>query len=373
MENPTPAYNPLAEPVLEKSYSNGPLPIGGQAPERVIPEATFTPPPPDMQTIPQRESTKADQKPAQPKPPFNPDIAQLSDPDKNAAAGHLATTVVNMYEMLTNLGNRMLVIPERKLRKMQMEGEIDMTVPVPYTKTQFIPLSEFIDEYNTTAADTMTVDDEFKKEVVPLLTEVLQKRGHGMTTEQKLLFLFCSHAGQNGFRFFEMRAQSKQILDFAKEESINRRSRPLAPVVPMSQIRAEESQQNQPPSMQGSPGEQMPATPVQAQTLQERIMQEHTAKMHGDQSNGMGVNVNPGTPGINTETGLPKFGDQSVLTTIEKLQADEVKQKLKAEKNRRILDGRLPAKKRIPTKSKKTGVVPGPVVKKSPGRPRKDA
>lgn len=371
-------YNPLASPVIEKSYSTGSLPTGQQ--ERIIPEATYTPPPPDMNPIPQKEPSKAtEQKPAAPKAPFNPDIAQLSEGDKNEAAAHLAVTVVNMYEIATNACNRLLLIPERKIRKMQMEGEIDLTVPIPYNKSQFIPLQEFIEEYNITAADTMTVDDDFKKEVIPVLTRVLQKRGHGMTDEQKLAYLFVTHAGQNGFRFLEMKAQTKQIMEFAREQTIAGRSRPIAPVINMNQVRHEEAMHNtqfqspNQPAHEGSIGEQPPPPPPPPQTLQEKIMQEHTAKMHGDTASGMGVNVNPNHNGINQQTGLPQFGDTKVLTTIAQAQEQEAKEKQRIEKNRKILDGRVPKRKRIPTKSKKPLVPTAAPVKKANGRPRKDS
>jgi hypothetical protein len=121
--------------------------------------------------------------------PFNPMMNDVSDGDKKMGAQHMAKLLVDGYEQLHVFGNKALQVPERKIRKLEKEGLIDLSIPIPYEYGKTITAGEFLQDYNEQNKDALTVSKEFKKEVTPVLTRVLEKRGAGLTDEQYLGFL----------------------------------------------------------------------------------------------------------------------------------------------------------------------------------------
>jgi hypothetical protein len=113
----------------------------------------------------------------------------VSDGDKKMGAQHMAKLLVEGYEQLHVFGNKALQVPEKKIRKLEKEGLIDLSIPIPYEYGKTITAGEFLQDYNEQNKDALTVSKEFKKEVTPVLTRVLEKRGAGLTDEQYLGFL----------------------------------------------------------------------------------------------------------------------------------------------------------------------------------------
>jgi hypothetical protein len=66
---------------------------------------------------------------------------------------------------------------------------IDLSIPIPYEYGKTITAGEFLQDFNEQNKDALTVSKEFKKEVTPVLTRVLEKRGAGLTDEQYLGYL----------------------------------------------------------------------------------------------------------------------------------------------------------------------------------------
>jgi hypothetical protein len=113
----------------------------------------------------------------------------VNDGDKKLGAQHMAKLLVDGYEQLHVFGNKALQVPERKIRKLEQEGLIDLSIPIPYEYGKTITAGEFLQDFNEQNKDALTVSKEFKKEVTPVLTRVLEKRGAGLTDEQYLGFL----------------------------------------------------------------------------------------------------------------------------------------------------------------------------------------
>jgi hypothetical protein len=342
------AYNPLGTAVDEKPYSLPGNQFSQQQLATDLAEPTFLPPPMTDDEIPVKEGAKInkdkDAKDKKPEPKaFNPDMNELNDSDKSKAAEQMAVYGVNLYEQIHVFGNEMLKIPEKKVNKLTMEGQIDLSVAVPYDMDQSITLGEFLKEYNTQCSDVLTVDKDFKEAIIPPLTRILAKRGHGMSDEQTVLFMIAQHASVSAFKFISMKSQLKSVLEFAKEHTINQRKggmRPTMSVVPPV------------PQQQSAPDYEAPIVhmdvPAQPMTLQEKALAAH----------GVNQSVDPG---------LPVYGGQNKLTTMDNIYKAE--QKEAAQKAKINLSN---AKKRI-KKSNAGGSDAAPTgAKKRAGRPRKN-
>jgi len=59
---------------------------------------------------------------------------------------------------------------------MQLAGEIDLNISLPFG-TGTITAGELISDYNSQTSDALVVSRDFKKEVPPVLTRILQKGG----------------------------------------------------------------------------------------------------------------------------------------------------------------------------------------------------
>jgi hypothetical protein len=351
---PKPSYNPLNEAVNEKSYStSGPGGLSQNDLLTDIPEPTFTPPPLDINDIPRKEGTTgSQQQQAKPKQPFNPALNELSESERNSSAAQMAAFVMTMYEKGHEFANHQLKIPEKKIQKMQMEGTVDLTVAVPYEIGKFVQLDEFINEYNAQASDVLIVEEEFKKSVMPPLTRVLAKRGHGMTDEQYLIFMFGQDIAVKGFKFAQMKAQTKSILNFAVEQTAAARQRPVQPIMqPINSPQQPTYEQQAPVVQQQGPAPVVP--------MQDRIMQQHQGA------------VNPAGNAAITD-----FGDPGKLHTMDEIYEQELKEKKKKESIQRRLANNPPTgNKRVSRKGRVPGAIPNGISNKGkggrkPGRPK---
>lgn len=194
---PTPApsnYNPFLQSVNEKPYSQMNVGVTQEQLSGAIPEPTFSPHTIDSNENPYNmlngdgiPSGGGNQK--RESAPFNPMMNDVPDGDKKMGAQHMAKLLVDGYEQLHVFGNKALQVPERKIRKLEKEGLIDLSIPIPYEYGKTITAGEFLQDFNEQNKDALTVSKEFKKEVTPVLTRVLEKRGAGLTDEQYLGYL----------------------------------------------------------------------------------------------------------------------------------------------------------------------------------------
>lgn len=213
--------NILDTPVNEKSYSR-PNVSAGERLNTPIPEPTFTPPPVDFSKPPTTEKPKQE--------PINPEMAELGKKDKEMASEVLAGMILDGYGMLHMLANKGLMVSEKKLVKMQQEGEINLGVEIQYEYGKYIRAGEFFEQYNKQAETTLSVSEEFKEEVTPVLKKVLEKRGLGLTPEQQLGYMFAKDVAGKAFIFMSMKSQLNQMIDVIKDAtSANPMSKANAP------------------------------------------------------------------------------------------------------------------------------------------------
>lgn len=222
-------YNPLGESVNEKSYTRPNVTIDAEELNTPIPEPTY-----QAENI----SSTTQQMPKQPKQPLqqlNPEMEDLSNKDKRDSAKYVAETIVGGYEFICGLANRGLLFNENKLKKLQASGEIDLGMQLPIGNGQYMTIYEFIQEYNEQNKDALAVSQEFKDEIIPVLTKVLEKRGIGMTIEQKLLFIAGKDVAQKAIISFQLVAIMKEMQNNWKEFYLSSKQQQAPPPPPPPQ------------------------------------------------------------------------------------------------------------------------------------------
>jgi len=225
-ETQTGNYSPFSENVNEKPYS---APSGSLSQDQLmgsIPEPMYQSQPLNTRDNPydmlNGESPRGGGRSSEP-PPFNPSMNNIPDAEKKMGAEHLAKLIIDGYEQLHVFGNKALQFSDKKLRKLAAEGEIDLNVQIPYEQGQTLSASEFIQSFNEQSKDTLTVSKEFKKEVTPVLTRVLEKRGAGLTDEQYLAFMFGKDIIVKGVIIAQMRSTMKDLIEVMKEYTVAQR------------------------------------------------------------------------------------------------------------------------------------------------------
>lgn len=215
-------YDPMGAPINEKPYTKHNVKINPKDLQGDIPEPSFQAPLIDLDKPSLEEVPPT---PKKEKEPFNKEMNELPKKEKEMAAHHVASMIMQVYEGLNHLANQGMVFNEKKLNKLQQEGEVDFSirVPVDYRTNETITAAEFIDEFNSQHKDALKVSPEFKEEVTPVLERVLRKRGIGMTDEQMLIFLFGKDIALKGQQFLVARQQMGNIIDQLKEQTAEMR------------------------------------------------------------------------------------------------------------------------------------------------------
>lgn len=203
-------FNPLDEPVLEKPYTKHNVRVDAKDFQNDIPEPSFMPPPMTGALQPEEKVKKVEE-------PINMQMNDLPKKDKHDAAEKVADMILAGYKWANTFTDKQLLFDERKIAKLQREGEIDLSVEIPLSPTQTITAGEFIQEYNEQTEGTITVTKEFEDEVKPVLTRVLEKKGIGFTDEQYLYYLFGKDLLVKGFMVKQSLSVKKEMLNTLKE------------------------------------------------------------------------------------------------------------------------------------------------------------
>jgi hypothetical protein len=149
--------------------------------------------------------------------PVNPEFSGLPKKDKEMAASHIAKLILQGYEWIHDLGNKGLKVSEKKLNKLQAEGEMNLNAMIDYDYGKKMRAGDFFKEYNQQVEGILKVSDEFKEEVTPVLERVLAKRGVGMTDEQLLMFMFGKDIAAKSMMFFQQKQQLNFMIQSIKE------------------------------------------------------------------------------------------------------------------------------------------------------------
>lgn len=226
-------FNPLNDPINEKPYTKPNVTIDPEDLKGDIPEPDFTPPPMGDASNPfdvlgaspepkekkqQRTSAPSRPSPAPPPPPLNPEMETMPKKEYNKSAKVAAEMIMSGYELLHKIMNDSMQISETKVKKLVREGKISLSTRVPIDEFgNTVTVQEFIDEYNDQHKDLLIVDPEWRAEVMPVLIEVLQKRGIGATPEQQLIFLAAKDLGPKTIMVYNAYNQKKQLFGYMEE------------------------------------------------------------------------------------------------------------------------------------------------------------
>lgn len=217
-------FNPLDEAVNEKAYSRPNVNTSGSEFTRPIEEPRYAPPP--------MEKKKLYEDQPKPKEPINPELRDLPKKDKEMAASQMAKMIIQGYSWAHDLANKGLMISEKKLSKLQEEGELNLSAMIDYDYGRKMRAGEFFQEWNNQImkdGGVLQVSDEFKEEVTPVLERVLAKRGIGMTDEQLLMFMFGKDIAAKGLIFFQMKGQMNHMIQSIKNASMGQYAPPPPP------------------------------------------------------------------------------------------------------------------------------------------------
>jgi hypothetical protein len=263
---PSPAnYNPFLEQVTERPYSTVNVGVTQEQLKGAIPEPVYSPFSVDSNENPYNmlggdgQPSGGGQK--RESAPFNPMMNDVSDGDKKMGAQHMAKLLVEGYEQLHVFGNKALQVPEKKIRKMEKEGLIDLSIPIPYEYGKTITAGEFLQDFNEQNKDALTVSREFKKEVTPVLTRVLEKRGAGLTDEQYLGFLVGKDLVVKLVIVAQLRSTMNDMINVIKDYTEATRAGngvPPQPQAPTPQPQAPTPQPTAPQSQYQEPSHSAP-------------------------------------------------------------------------------------------------------------------
>lgn len=219
-QNQARSYNPFLESVIEKPYSQISVGVTQEQLSSPIPEPAYNSNPIETNrdvygTL--GGDTKGGGGSAPKSAPINPTLNEVPDAEKREAATHLAKLILDGYEGLNKFANQAVQISPRKVRKLVTEGELDLSVQIPYETGATITMGEFIQEFNEQNKDTFVVSKEFRKDVTPVLTRVLEKRGAGLNDEQYLMFAFGKDIAVKAFLGFQIRSALNDVINLGKD------------------------------------------------------------------------------------------------------------------------------------------------------------
>jgi hypothetical protein len=203
--------NPLDEVVNEKRYSQSNVNTEGVDFTKPIDEPVYEQPPFLNQNNTKKEAKKPD--------PINPEMNEMGKKEKELASSQAAKMIIQGYEWLHILANKGLKVSERKLNKMQANGEINLNAMIDYDYGKKIRAGEFFQEYNNQIDGILSVSEDFKEEVTPVLERVLAKRGIGMSDEQYLMYLFGKDIAGKTLIFIQQKAQVRQMIQSIKDST----------------------------------------------------------------------------------------------------------------------------------------------------------
>jgi hypothetical protein len=303
-------FSPLDAPVKQRSYTNHKV----YSDAEVIPELEE----PTFQAPNFNDFDEPSAEEPQEKRVFNEAYSELDGKEKTMGAEMMAEMTLDLYTKGCEYMGKIPQISESKLDRLIAEGEIDPSIEIP-TESGNIGVKDFAQEFNSSIKGAFEVDDEFREKVTPPLVRVFKKRGVGMTDEQLLLYYFGTDIFTRSAQAFMLKKTANSILDSLKENTMAIResqvSRPAPKPAPA-------------PTTNYEPEETYVAEPVMKVVREKRKpktnLQEQVEFFEPEEGGGSSVFQNlKEEGGFKHETqdvsGMPSFGDASILNEIEKI------------------------------------------------------
>lgn len=144
---------------------------------------------------------------------FNPAMNNLDKKAQKNGSEQMVDAVLDGYGMLCGWAGSLAKVDQKKIAKLAEEGKLDPTLQLPMPDGDTISLSEYVEEYNSQTSGVLTVTQEFKDKVKPVMVRVFQKHNIGMTDEQLLLYYFGTDIISKGATIYGLRKQNQQMID----------------------------------------------------------------------------------------------------------------------------------------------------------------
>lgn len=184
--------NPLDSPVTEKAYTRPNVRASEHQINSAIPEPRI-----DLESIdlskpsaPPPQPEQQQQPRPEPQQPFNPQMGTLKKKDQRAAAERAVDTILDAYAWLKSSANNLIMISDKKIKTLQTNGKIDLSIPIPYDEHgNLITIAEYIKLFNEQNADTLVFEPQAREEIKPLMVQYFEEQGIGMTNRDELIYV----------------------------------------------------------------------------------------------------------------------------------------------------------------------------------------
>jgi hypothetical protein len=204
-------YNPLGQNVEEKEYTKANIKVNGEIGD--IAEPSFAPPTLEELDLSEEEEEEDED------PIFGKqDLNDLPPKEKKESSAQLVELVLQGYSALHVFGQKFATINDQKLYEKQAKGEIDLRMHIPISETQSVGVGDFVESYNQEVAETLSVDDDFKESVRPVMERIASKKGYGLSDEQFLLVMFGKDIIQKTAGVISLKRQLDKTLEIVFEQ-----------------------------------------------------------------------------------------------------------------------------------------------------------
>jgi len=151
----------------------------------------------------------------------NPYVENLDKKEQKIASQAMVDALLDGYGSLKKWSNNLIKLDPKKIKKAINDGDIDGSIGIPVGQGQVVPLMDYVEMYNAETSEAISMSEEFKEKVSPVLLRVFMKRGIGMTDEQLLAYYFGMDIITTGAQIFALRSQNNALIAQLKEMSEN--------------------------------------------------------------------------------------------------------------------------------------------------------
>lgn len=239
------------------------------------------------------------------RPVANEFMNELDNKEKRQAASAMVEAVLDGYTQLSLFANKLVQISPKTLDAKINKGEISPNLLVPVNNQQ-LPVRDFINVYNKEIGEVLTVDEEFKEKVRPVMKRVFMKRNIGMTDEQLLGYYFGVDIITKGATVISIRNQNAQLLKSFAELSQS----PYA-------------QTQEAPKQQETRREPEPTPEPSREYVEPQSTREYTEPDEVKKPVYEEVEVVEEKPKRTRATKMPEFGDADILAEMESIAKGE--------------------------------------------------
>lgn len=166
----------------------------------------FIPPPDQAQPIEQK--------------PFiapNPEMNDLSAPDKEKAAAAFVDVIFTVWGLIKGFAGSKAGIDIDKVKKLAVEAKIDINAQIPIGPNESVTLMDMVNAFNGQIPNAFIVSETFKNTVrAPMIREFV-KRNLGLTDMQLIFTYWGVEFVTAGYNFMDLKKQGNRIISQQQE------------------------------------------------------------------------------------------------------------------------------------------------------------